>query len=85
MMGTEKTIEYLIQERIKIVVVINKMDRLILEMKIPPADAYLKIKHTIEEINAVISRCTLNHENHEEFLVTQLTPPPHVSPIHHLS
>ncbi len=73
MMGTEKTIEYLIQEQIKIVVVINKIDRLILEMKIPPADAYLKIKHTIEEINAVISRCTLNLENPQEFLVPHNT------------
>lgn len=33
---------------------INKIDRLILEMKIPPADAYLKIKHTIEEINTLL-------------------------------
>jgi len=29
-------------------------------MKIPPADAYLKIKHTLEEINGVISQCALN-------------------------
>jgi U5 small nuclear ribonucleoprotein component len=30
-----------------VVVVINKIDRLIVEMKIPPEDAYLKIKHTL--------------------------------------
>jgi U5 small nuclear ribonucleoprotein component len=30
------------------------MDRLILELKLPPADAYLKIKHTLEEINGII-------------------------------
>ena len=29
-------------------------------MKIPPEDAYLKIKHTIEEINTVITKCALN-------------------------
>jgi len=54
MMGTEEIIKYLIREDIAITVVINKIDRLILEMKIPPQDAYLKIKHTIEEINNVI-------------------------------
>jgi U5 small nuclear ribonucleoprotein component len=33
---------------------VNKVDRLILELKLPPADAYLKIKHTLEEINGII-------------------------------
>lgn len=31
------------------------MDRLILELKLPPADAYFKILHTIEEVNKIIS------------------------------
>ena len=34
--------------------VVNKIDRLILELRIKPADAYYKIKHTIEEVNTVI-------------------------------
>jgi U5 small nuclear ribonucleoprotein component len=29
------------------------VDRLILELKLPPADAYYKLKHTIEEVNKV--------------------------------
>jgi 116 kDa U5 small nuclear ribonucleoprotein component len=33
------------------VVVLNKLDRLVVELKIPPNDAYFKIKHTLEEIN----------------------------------
>jgi hypothetical protein len=32
---------------------------LVLEMKIPPADAYLKIKHTLEEINKIINKCAV--------------------------
>lgn len=32
----------------------NKIDRLIIELKIPPNDAYHKIKHTLEEINGLI-------------------------------
>ena len=34
--------------------VLNKVDRLILELKLPPTDAYFKLKHTIEEVNSVI-------------------------------
>jgi U5 small nuclear ribonucleoprotein component len=30
------------------------MDRLVLELRLPLADAYHKIKHTVEEINAII-------------------------------
>ena len=36
------------------VIFINKIDRLVLELKLPPADAYLKLKHTIEEVNTII-------------------------------
>lgn len=35
--------------------VINKVDRLILELRLPPGDAYYKLKHVIEEVNTVIS------------------------------
>ena len=35
--------------------VINKMDRLILELKLPPQDAYYKLTHTIEEVNGIIA------------------------------
>lgn len=35
--------------------VLNKVDRLILELRLPPADAYYKLKHVIEEVNTVIS------------------------------
>lgn len=38
--------------------VISKIDRLILELRLPPADAYLKIKHTLEEINGIIASCS---------------------------
>lgn len=36
--------------------VVNKIDRLILELRIKPSDAYQKILHTIEEVNTFI-RC----------------------------
>ncbi|OJA11333.1 hypothetical protein AZE42_10516 [Rhizopogon vesiculosus] len=55
MVNTEAIIRHALQEGIKITLVVNKIDRLILELRIKPADAYYKIKHTIEEINTFIS------------------------------
>ncbi|KAG7452130.1 Calreticulin-domain-containing protein [Guyanagaster necrorhizus] len=55
MVGAESIIRHAIQENIKITLVVNKVDRLILELRIKPQDAYYKIKHTIEEINTFIS------------------------------
>ncbi|EIM92380.1 P-loop containing nucleoside triphosphate hydrolase protein [Stereum hirsutum FP-91666 SS1] len=55
MVNTEAIIRHALQENIKITLVVNKIDRLILELRIKPADAYYKIKHTIEEVNTFIS------------------------------
>lgn len=35
------------------------MDRLILELKLPPSDAYFKLIHTIEEVNSIIANHSL--------------------------
>ncbi|KAJ3086678.1 U5 small nuclear ribonucleoprotein component [Quaeritorhiza haematococci] len=58
MANTEKIIRHLVSENIPIILVVNKVDRLILELKLPPADAYFKLKHTIEEVNAVLNQCS---------------------------
>ncbi|KAJ7103149.1 Calreticulin family-domain-containing protein [Mycena belliarum] len=55
MVGTENILRHALQENVKITLVVNKLDRLILELRIKPADAYYKIKHTIEEINTFIA------------------------------
>jgi 116 kDa U5 small nuclear ribonucleoprotein component len=47
MLMTEKVIKHVLREKLPVVVVINKIDRMIIEMKIPPEDAYLKLKHTL--------------------------------------
>lgn len=39
---------------VPITVVLNKIDRLILELRLPPADTYHKLKHTIDSINAFL-------------------------------
>ncbi|XP_065839925.1 116 kDa U5 small nuclear ribonucleoprotein component-like [Oscarella lobularis] len=55
MLNTERLIKHAVQERLPISLCINKIDRLILELKLPPADAYYKLKHVIDEVNSLIS------------------------------
>ena len=52
--NTEQIIKYAVLEDLPLTLVVNKMDRLILELKLPPTDAYFKLKHVIEEVNTVI-------------------------------
>ncbi len=52
--NTEQIIKYAVLEGLPLTLVVNKMDRLILELKLPPTDAYFKLKHVIEEVNTVI-------------------------------
>ena len=55
MMNTERIIAHAIQEKLPIVLVINKIDRLVIELKLPPNDAYHKIRHTLDEVNNLIA------------------------------
>lgn len=53
--NTEQIIKHAVLEDIPLTLVINKLDRLILELKLPPKDAYFKLKHVVEEVNSVIA------------------------------
>lgn len=53
--NTEQIIKHAVLEDIPLTLIINKMDRLILELKLPPKDAYFKLKHVVEEVNSVIA------------------------------
>lgn len=57
MIQTERVIRYAVQEQVAICVVINKVDRLILELKLPPSDTYYKLRNIIEEINNILIAC----------------------------
>jgi U5 small nuclear ribonucleoprotein component len=35
-----------------------QVDRLITELKLPPGDAFYKLRHTIEEVNTIIASCS---------------------------
>jgi U5 small nuclear ribonucleoprotein component len=52
--NTEQIIKHAVLEGLPLTLVVNKMDRLVLELKLPPTDAYFKLKHVIEEVNTMI-------------------------------
>ena len=56
MMQTERCLKHAAQTGLDICVVINKFDRLITELKLPPTDAYHKLCHTLTDINTVLEK-----------------------------
>lgn len=53
-MHTESLIKHILGEGLKIILVVNKLDRLPLELRLPPSDAYLKLKAVIEKVNFMV-------------------------------
>ena len=58
MLNTERLVRHAVQERLPIVLCVNKMDRLIVELKLPPQDAYFKVRQCIEEVNTLLEQCS---------------------------
>lgn len=56
------------RQRLPIVLFLNKLDRLVLELKMPPTDAYYKIKHTIDELNLVIKAYESVHQGRQQLI-----------------
>ncbi|VDM58424.1 unnamed protein product [Angiostrongylus costaricensis] len=54
MMSTERAIRHAVQERLPITLCVNKIDRLILELKLPPSDAYYKLRLVIDQVNGLL-------------------------------
>jgi len=52
---TERLIRHIIREQLPIVLLISKVDRMILELKLPPHDAFFKLRRVVEEVNTIIS------------------------------
>lgn len=57
MAQTERSIKHAVEAGLPLTLVINKVDRLILELKLPPTDAYHKLCHTIQEVNEILEKC----------------------------
>lgn len=54
MVQTETVVSQALTERVRPVLIINKVDRLITEMRMPPEDAYEQFKKIINEFNILI-------------------------------
>ena len=67
MLVTQKAIKQACQEGLPICLLISKVDRLITELKVPPNDAYFKLRHTIDEVNSLIQ---LHSGNNADFQVS---------------
>lgn len=52
--GARQAIDYALNNNVELAFVINKIDRLVLELRLPPLDSYHKIRNTIDEINTYI-------------------------------
>eukprot|EP00934_Nitzschia_sp_Nitz4_P005834 Nitzschia sp. Nitz4//scaffold141_size107518//24707//27903//NITZ4_004269-RA/size107518-augustus-gene-0.80-mRNA-1//1//CDS//3329536267//5824//frame0 len=58
MMHTELLIQQAVAEGLKIVLYISKLDRLMVELKLPPRDAYYKLLEIIESVNDLIAKAS---------------------------
>eukprot|EP01047_Picozoa_sp_COSAG01_P043116 COSAG01_NODE_3810_length_5675_cov_115.679079_1_plen_958_part_00 len=56
MLGTERAVQHALSQKLKVVVVLNKIDRLIMELKLPPNDAFYKIKAVLEDVNTCVAK-----------------------------
>lgn len=54
LLNTARLLHHAIKENMTITLCINKIDRLILELRLPPNDAYHKLKRIIDEVNVLI-------------------------------
>uniref|UniRef100_A0A7S1G8H9 Tr-type G domain-containing protein n=2 Tax=Bicosoecida sp. CB-2014 TaxID=1486930 RepID=A0A7S1G8H9_9STRA len=52
---TETVLRQAISERIKPVLMLNKLDRAVLELKLPPEEAYQNFSRAIENVNVIIA------------------------------
>ncbi|XP_075259496.1 116 kDa U5 small nuclear ribonucleoprotein component-like isoform X2 [Convolutriloba macropyga] len=62
MLNTERILAHAVSSHLPVTIIINKIDRLILELKLPPSDAYFKVRHILEEVNGHLSSLTEDRE-----------------------
>jgi 116 kDa U5 small nuclear ribonucleoprotein component len=67
MMGTEQVIRQALLQRVPMVLCLTKVDRLITELKIPPTDAYFKLRHIIEECNQLMQTLSTPSSSQKPF------------------
>lgn len=58
MMHTELLIQQTVSEGLPILLCISKLDRLIVELKLPPRDSYYKLLQIVESVNDIIAKAS---------------------------
>jgi len=58
MMHTEMVIRHAIAAGLPLVLLINKVDRLIIELKLPPRDCYYKLLNIVESVNVLVQEAS---------------------------
>jgi U5 small nuclear ribonucleoprotein component len=58
MLHTEMVVRQAISEGLPITLLINKIDRLIVELKLPPRDCYYKLLHLVDSMNELIAQAS---------------------------
>jgi len=56
MLGTERSIRHAASKGLPMTLLVNKVDRLITELRLPPKDSYHKLRQTINEVNKVLEK-----------------------------
>eukprot|EP00123_Amoebidium_parasiticum_P017644 comp23931_c0_seq1/m.42254 comp23931_c0_seq1/g.42254 ORF comp23931_c0_seq1/g.42254 comp23931_c0_seq1/m.42254 type:complete len:789 (-) comp23931_c0_seq1:227-2593(-) len=64
MLNTERMLKHVVSLGLPLMLCINKVDRLILELKLPPTDAYHKLRHTIDEVNGILALCSSGEQDY---------------------
>ncbi|KAJ1615803.1 P-loop containing nucleoside triphosphate hydrolase protein, partial [Pavlovales sp. CCMP2436] len=59
LMPAERMVRQAVSEGLRVVLVLTKLDRLIVELRLPPADAYHKLRHTVAHVNALLREAAL--------------------------
>ena len=81
-LNTSRLLKHALQQGQSVTVCLNKLDRLLLELKLPPTDAYFKIKHTLDEVNSLIATYSGEQEfNDKDGEVIEDIKPGFVSPV----
>ncbi len=60
--GTEACLRAILLTGHPCILVLNKLERLWLELKLAPLDAYFKLKHTIDSLNTLAGKCLFSPE-----------------------
>ncbi|KAI2501449.1 Elongation factor G [Fragilaria crotonensis] len=58
MLHTEMVVRHAVSEGLPITLLINKVDRLIVELKLPPRDCYYKLLHLVESVNDLVAQAS---------------------------